>query len=185
MRFSMQTQPRITLIITTLVSLLAIAALSFVFIFISRNIERYHRTLSLTVMNIEASEKNFNHFMDIANLLETRSKDIARIQRIAIDRQRPLQFIETIEQIARITHTQSALGVNEIKDDKQSLLFHVTWEGEEKNVRTMLALLQKLPFQIVIQDMSFQKDILSAPGQTQTSGTGNARLVLSMKIKTQ
>ena len=180
----MRISPFKKLIAASAVSLAAIAGLLFVFVTISNNVRNYRATLATTVTKITSGEKDFDRLNKISDLLKNRQSDIQRIQSIAVDRARPLTFIETIEQIGHATNVNVSLGVNEIKGSSDSLFFGATLEGTKKSVRTMLALIQTLPYQITIESITFQQDIPRTPnaGSLPSSIT---RIVLAMRVKTQ
>ena len=87
--------------------------------------------------------------------------------------------------MAHLTNTKIALAVSETKGSADSLSFSATLEGSEKSVRTMLALIQILPYQITIDNISFQQDIPNAADSTQGSTFSITRLILAMRVKTQ
>lgn len=120
----------------------------------------------------------------IYDLIKNKNQDIQRIERIAINHQRPLVFIETIEQISRTTGTKMTLTVNEIPDDAQALMFRTSFEGGETNIRRILALIQQLPYQIHIESISFQRDTPLNTASRQNTLPLTTHLLLAMKIKT-
>lgn len=181
----MRMSPLKKIIIISLVSSAAIAGLLFILIIISGNVQNYRDTLAATDAKIATGEKDFDRLAKISDLLKNRQADIGRLQAITIDRQRPLVFIEAIEQIAHVTNTKIALAVNETKASADSLSFGATLEGSEKNVRTMLALIQTLPYQITIDNISFQRDIPNTSGAGQGPLLPITRIILAIRVKTQ
>lgn len=180
----MRISPFKKLIAASAVSPAAIAGLLFIFITISNNMRNYRATLATTVTEITSGEKDFDRLNKISDLLKNRKSDIGRLQGISIDRARPLTFIETIEQIGHATNVNVSLGVTELKGNSDSLFFGATLEGTEKSVRTMLALIQTLPYQITIESITFQQDISRTPN-TGTLPQSITRIVLAMRVKTQ
>lgn len=181
----MQMSPRKKFIITSIMLITLISALVFAFVIISNNIRTYRNMLESSSAKISSGEKEFSHMVKISDVIKNRSQDIQRIQHIAIDPERPLRFIETIEQIGRITGVKVALTINEKQNDMQELLFRATLQGDEKNVRAMLALIEQLPYQINITHISFQRDIPINFNPQQTVLPTMTRLLLTMRVATQ
>ncbi|MDP3769679.1 MAG: hypothetical protein Q8R40_01910 [bacterium] len=171
------------LIITSGIYAFVIGALGFGFWFISSNVRDYQNNLGQTVTKISSIEADFQRISKITDLLKTRSADIGRLQQLGVDRKRPLQFIETIEKIGRLTNTKIALSVTDAKSTSDSLFFGATIEGSEQDVRTMLALILSLPYQINMDSLAFQRADTSA--SRGSVSIPPARLVLTMKVKTQ
>ena len=173
------------LIAASIVSLAGSAGLLFIFITASDNVQNHRKALATTVTKLTSGEKDFDRLNRISDLLKNRQSDIKRLQGIAVERARPLAFIETIEQIGHLTKVKVSLGVDEIKGSGDSLFFGATLEGTEKSVRTMLALINALPYQIAIESITFQRDI---PGGVSNAGSffqPVTRIVLAMRVKTQ
>ncbi|GEM_PF-3489178 len=181
----MKISPLKKVLFTFIASLAIIATLLFLFIVISNNVQQYHNTLETAVTNILLGEENFNHMKKIADLIKKRDRDIQRIAYIAIDHKRPLQFIETMEQISHISNVKITLTADETAGDSQSLIFRAALQGSKQGVRTMLAFIQQLPYQINIQNISFQQDTINTAGAVQTSSSAITQLLLTMKVKTQ
>ena len=158
------------------VSLAGISISLYAFVAASANIEDYRTMLAATMTKIAMGEKDYNRLAQIAEMLKTRHTDIQRLQGIAVDRKRPLKFIETIEQIGRVTNTKVALSINQGEKDVAFLFFGATLEGTEKNMRTMLTLIQALPYQINIETMTLQQD---------ASTSSIIRIVLTLRVATQ
>ncbi len=176
--------PRKKFISASIILVTLIAALVCAFVIISNNIYAYRSMLESSADKISSGEKEFSHMVRISNVIKNRSQDIKRIRYIAIDAERPLRFIETIEQIGRITDVEVALTVNEKKNDVRELLFQTTLQGNEKDVRAMLALIEELPYQINITHISFQRDIPIHFNRQQSVLSTMTRLLLTMRVAT-
>lgn len=181
----MQMSPRRKFIITSIILITLIAALASAFVVTSNNIYAYRNMLESSAAKISLGEREFSRMVKISDVIKSRSQDIQRIRHIAIDPDRPLRFIETIEQIGRITGVKVVLTINEKKDDVQELLFHAILQGNEKDVRAMLALIEQLPYQINITHISFQRNIPLNFNPQQTVLPTMTRLLLTMRVATQ
>lgn len=181
----MQTTPLKKFIIASTVFLVLITGLVFMLVIASNNVRTYRDTLAIITAQLSSGEKKIAHMVTISNLMRNRAQDIQRIQHIAVDPKRPLQFIETIEQIGRAANVKMVLTVDEKKDDVQALLFHATLEGNEKDVRAMLALIQQLPYQIKIANILFKRDVSAGSNPKQVILSTITRLILTMRVATQ
>ena len=166
-------------IITSVITLAGISISLYAFIAASASLRDYRTTLTATITRIAVDEKDFNRLTKISDILKTRSSDIQRFQAIAVDRQRPLKFIETMEQIGHLTSTKVALSINQGGGDPAFLSFGATLEGTETNVHAMLGLIQALPYQISIENITFQRDISTNSPQP------IVHIVLVLRIATQ
>ena len=173
------------IIITSLISFCTIGVLVFFFILISNNIRSYRDDLDSIIANIASSNDEVNRLVRISDTIKNRKMDIQRLQNLVIDRQRPLRFIETIEQIGRLTNTKIALNVSDAKGNTNSLVFNATLEGQEEKIRMMLALIQTLPYQISIEGISFQRGTANTFQSNQEGSSGGTRLLLTMRVNTQ
>lgn len=126
-----------------------------------------------------------------ARLFDDQTEASARINNFFIDRANPIPFIESLETIARETGTAMALNVNETITKEDELLFSVTIEGADKNVRKMLQLIELIPYDVGIEEFSFQKItttersfIQQSSSQKTLQNSPTARLRLSLRVKT-
>ncbi len=157
-----------------------IAGMLFLFFTISGNVERYGQTVEDARAQIISGEKNFDHVAKIADLIKSRKSDISHIRNIMIDRARPLVFIETMERISHLTNTKIVLSIDEKKGGNDALFFSVAIEGNQQNVRTMIALMMNLPYDIAIDTMTFQREAL-----IQQLLQGATRVLFTMRVKAQ
>jgi len=171
------------LILTSGIYTLIIGALGFAFWFISSNVQDYQNNLEQTVTTISSIKTDFERISQITDLLKTRAVDVNRLQQLGVDRKRPLQFIKTIEKIGHLTNAKITLSVSDAKATADSLFFGAIIEGSPQDIRTILALILSLPYQISIESLSFQR---GDTGLLSRGGTPPAtRLTLTMKVKTQ
>lgn len=168
-------------ILTLIVLCVVIAVLLFILIIASRSVRNYRDALGVTVTKISEDEKDFDRLNNISSILKNQQQYIQRLQDIAVNRQRPLKFIETIEQMGHLTHTKISLTVSEIKGSTDALLFNATFEGNRNDTRRMLALILTLPYHITIESMSFQHTTPNALNTSQST----TRMTLTMRVKTQ
>ena len=96
-----------------------------------------------------------------------------------INYREPVEFIETLEDLAKKTGVILAIDLALGVPGANELPLRLNIEGSEKNVLRYLRLLELLPNQILVEDIGFQS-ILSAPGVSLASH----RLQLSIRVST-
>ncbi|MDP3769395.1 MAG: hypothetical protein Q8R40_00465 [bacterium] len=177
----MRISPFTKFIVKSSLLLIAIALLGFTFMYLSNNVLKSRAELGNTVTQISSIEKNQARLVRTSDLLNKRSADIARLTALSVNRDRPLQFIERMEQIGRITNTVLSLNIDETKSTAESLMFRLVIDGTDTSVRKMLRLIEALPYQITIENLSFQKDINQDPASLKPG----SHLNIVMKVKAQ
>ena len=177
----MRISPFVTFIITGSVLLVIIAILGFIFIYISNNVSSTRNELGRTVTEISLMEENQTRLTRMSDLLQERKSDITRLTNLSVNRDRPLQFIERIEQIGHLTNTILSLNIDEARGTSESLMFRASIDGSETGVRNMLRLIEALPYQITIENMAFQRE----PNLDAASLKPNSHLNISMRVKAQ
>lgn len=157
------------------------ATLGFVFVYISNNMHEARAELSKTVTEISLMEKDQIHLAYMSDLLKDRNADVVRLMALAVNRDRPLQFIERIEKIGHITNTVLALNIDEAKSTPESLMFHAIIDGTDTSIRNMLRLIEAFPYQITIENLSFQREL----NQDTASLKPDAHLKITMRVNAQ
>lgn len=178
------------LFVTAAVSLLAVGFLGGAFWKLSGIIENSDARLQ----NIESKIFSFEEERTLARtaegVIKARRDDIGRINGFFVDRERPIEFIESLERIAKETRNKMALDFDEGRSKEERLFFRITAEGEEKNVRKFLRLLEFMPYEIRIEDLSFQRIGVSTgvyvppvPGKKAGEAPPSLRLFLFISVK--
>lgn len=176
MRFT----PLYAFIVTSVVSAAAIGASGASFFIVSRNIQTSRDNLQEMAGEIMSMNADHSRILSLSELFKQRADDISRLNNLSVNKQRPLDFIERIESIAHITNSTLALGADEVKGDPTTLLFRVAADGNEIGLRNFIKLIEALPYQISIENVSFQRDM-----NTPVQGKPNAHLILALKVKAQ
>lgn len=106
-------------------------------------------------------------------LFREREADISRIRLFLVDRQRPVLFIESMEDLAKKTNTTLDLGVSQPREGGHFLSFRVSVDGARRDVLSFLHLLELLPYYLIIDEFQFS-----------TGGDdGGSRLVAEIRVK--
>lgn len=122
-----------------------------------------------------------------ADFLNKRADDINTILNFFVLKDRPLSFIETIEMVARRTGNKMTLNPEEIKSDPSSLLFRIAIEGTDDTVRSMIRILDSLPYDAATESLQFSRDILPETQVPSIASAKNipARAAIAIRVKTR
>lgn len=179
------------LIITIILSTLAVAGSFLLFLGIFGETKKNTRERADIASEISASEGKRALLRNAEILLTRHGDEIARIQNVYIDGDNQVEFIEEIERLARTTHNNLFLDVSHAASDEKDLGFEITLEAIEKNALDFLTLLELLPYEITITKINFQK---LGPGSPRASETESKRIVeknpdtrlfLAIQVKTR
>lgn len=131
------------------------------------------------IARLEAERKAARLFDSFS---EGREEDMERIRRFSPNRERPVELIEELEQLARNTKNSISIDVDEGRSKAgRDLVFRLTVEGGKTGPRDYLKLLLLLPYEIRVEDMVFQK-ITTA--QKDVSSLPTHRLLAVISVKT-
>lgn len=124
---------------------------------LSRSVTRTQASIQRIRNEILMLEEERRFARAVQSFLDKRGDDIAGLDKIFIDRERPVEFIETVENLARTTGNRLTIEFNEGVSTKTILSFRLTIEGAESSTKKYLELLELLPHIIKIENLSFQK----------------------------
>ena len=121
-----------------------------------------------------------------SSVLEERKTETARIRKFFVDRERPVEFIENVEVLARTTGNEIVLGIDEGRKTPGTLAFRFNLGGTPQSVWEYLSLLELAPYQITIEDLSFRR-VLGADlrGGSPVGKQGGAELGFIVLVKTE
>lgn len=109
---------------------------------------------------------------------EEKKEEISRLDAFLIPGDKPIEFIEDLEKIARGTANKVTLDLVTEKAAGGAFSFRITAEGTEESVARHLLLIELLPHEISVEDLTFQK-LRTAPGEEE-----KVRLVVVINVKT-
>lgn len=121
--------------------------------------------------------------------LKERAEDLAKINNFFVDRERPVEFIENLEEIAKKTKNQIVIDFDEGRSKERNLFFRLVVDGSEASIRKYLKLLELMPYKIKVGDLTFQKiSVLEQPAFLSRSKTlenpMSHRLVVLIQVET-
>ena len=123
--------------------------------------------------------------------LEEKNSDVARIKKFFVERDEIVEFIETLEGLAKNSGNKIALDYDEFKSQGEYLFFRLTADGTEKSVRRYLEAMEFLPYEIRTADIAFQK-LTQGRENTSLAASGTKipeiiithRLIIGIMVKT-
>lgn len=167
------------LIVTIFFSSLFVLLSGWVFVWLVLQVWSVSFDIQVAKSKAAALELERKEVRSMNMLFEERREAIERFSKFFVNYREPVEFIETLEDLARktgnILSIDLALGSPGLKE----LPLRLNIEGSEKNVLRYLKLLELLPYQILVEDIGFQ-NILSTPGVSLVSH----RLQLSIRVST-
>ena len=112
-------------------------------------------------------------------LMEDKKDDIQRVDNFLVARANPVNFIESLEDLARQTQNKIVIDLDEAKSQaNKHLVFRLTVDGTQKSALKYSELLEFLPYQISVQELSFQK---ISPAK----GVSGARIIILIEVNTR
>ncbi len=147
---------------------------------LSSQIARFEETLAAINEQLASLEATRISARSGAVMLETRRADLEKLRMFFADKDRPIAFIEAIEELARRTGTTATLTIAEGVNTSDAVPFKMIIEGREDRALAMLKLVELMPYQIAITDLSFQR---STRNDERAGGT-ITRFIVSFSVKT-
>lgn len=114
-------------------------------------------------------------------LFKNRTEDLEKIRSFLVSKERPVVFLENLEETARKTRNRIAINFDEGKSKDQNLFFRLTLEGGEENVLKYLRLLELMPYKLKVEEVSIQK-LTSAGGRAYVSIPAESGILLSHRL---
>lgn len=106
------------------------------------------------VADLEARRKAAG---DIQILLQDRAKDLAKINNFSVSKERPVVFIEELEDVAKKTKNRVAIDFDEARSKGKNIFFRLAIDGNENSVLRYLKLLEFMPYKIKVEEASLQR----------------------------
>lgn len=112
------------------------------------------RGLEEQIVLLEAKRKIAG---DLQILLENRDKDLTKINSFLVSKDRPVGFIEDLEDAAKKTKNRVAIDFDETRSKNKDIFFRLAIDGSEDSVLRYLKLLEFMPYKIKVEEVSLQK----------------------------
>lgn len=172
----MKLNPRKKLFLTVAISLIIVSLFGSVLGWLFSQVKKAGATLTETANKAALLEAERKTAREIQVLLKDRAGDMAKINKLFVDRGEPVEFIENLEKTAKKTGNKIAIDFDEGRSKDKNLFFRLTVEGNEAHTRKYLKLLGLMPYKMKIEDLAFQK---IGAGKTASS-----RLIVLIQVET-
>lgn len=175
------------LIFTSGISLVVSIALAWAFFYLASGVIGARSSAETVMQRIAKVEAEIAQANTFKSILEDRGDDIAHIEKLFVDRERPIELIERLESAATSTRVVLSIDLGAQSSNEEFLDLRLTLEGSDQGLLKYLSLLELLPYEIKIEEITFQR---SGNEQSRAAGSGpagarNSRLLLSIGVRTQ
>lgn len=151
----------------------AAGAFTWLYLYIQGSTER----LAIIENNLYLLDEERRSARSVELIFDVKKEEIFRLGKFFIPGDKPVEFIENLEKIARGTANQISLEVVTEKPVGGALSFRIAVEGYKESAIRYLSLIELLPHELSIEEFSFQK--LGAIAEPE-----KVRLVLLIRVKT-
>lgn len=183
MQLSAVTKLISAIVFASVIALFTIAAFTWFLFYVS------NREDSFTIIESKISvlEDNRTAAKRATKIFQQEEHTIQRINKFFVDPKNPVSFIEELELLATDTRNKISLNIDEQKSTSDSLIFHLTLDGDTESVVRYLTLLELLPYEIIVSDIGYQEHD-SAPASSlkkdlSATPPRNARLIIEIRVK--
>ena len=118
---------------------------------------------------------------DFQTIRSRRADDIKRINNFFIEKDRPLDFIEAIESLGRITRSTLAIDAGGIDKESDYFTFRLAIDGDPENTLNFLSLLEQIPYTIRVSSFT----VSNLEGNPQDPEMRRTRLSLTINARTK
>lgn len=108
-------------------------------------------------IEIASQRKEQRQTGSLAALLQKHRADFDRLRSLSISRANPAPFFQKFETLAAHTNTAIMINLDNRDAAPESIAFRFAIEGTRNNVADMLALIEYMPYELTIDDLSIEK----------------------------
>jgi len=170
------------LIITIVAALFIIGILVMFAWFFMQKIDMVRLEIAETNIAIASMENQRKRMGTFTRMIEGRTRDFERIVRYFVDGERPVAFIEALEDLAKKTESTITLTAGSTSGSEDELVFNLKIEGNDENVRTYLQLIELLPYETRVENFNFQLRLSNIFSKITTERV--AELNATIRVKT-
>lgn len=169
---------------TLTLSLVAVAAVAGLFVFVTMRILDGIQARESIVPEIHRMSGERALERGVGSLIVSRQNDLYRIGAFFVDRARPLDFVKSLQRAARMTGNFAEFTVDERASSGGDLLFHASVEGTGRSVMRYMQALEVLPYIVSVEEMNFEK--ISAERRRSRPGfvPSEAGLSVTLRVRT-
>lgn len=153
-------------------------------LFYMKNMENSFTVIESKIFTLEDSRAAAKR---VTGTIQEEELALRRISKFFIDQKNPVSFIEELETLAQDTRNKISLNIDEQKSTSDSLVFHLTLDGDTTSVMRYVKLLELLPHEIIISDIGYQENepapaSLSIKNAPPAEHLRNARLIIEIHV---
>lgn len=176
--------PSRKLALTVLFALLAVAAAGAGFLRLFAAVEGFKVKRTAFLKEALLLEEKRRAIRVSSQILDENRVILNRLTAFLVNKERPLAFIEALEELAVSADTAISLDLVEPQETADALTFRLTVEGTAPRMLRYIALLENMPYIVIFEEFSYQllsEELLRASGR---EGEAPSRLILLLKVKT-
>lgn len=144
--------------ITSFISVLLLGFLAWSFV----RLNNWALTLRVKLNEIHADVFFAEHERKAVRLAEAtiadREEDFGRINKIFVSKEKPVEFVEDLETLAKTSGNLFVIDLDENKSaEGKDLFFRLAVDGTQNSVTRYLKALELMPYNISIKELNFQR----------------------------
>jgi hypothetical protein len=133
----------------------AIAAV-LAYVYFVRGVDNFSESIRGIESDVATKEEERRLARHSQDLLEEKKEDLAKIYRLFVNRDHPVEFIEELERLAAETKNTVSLDISDSEQASDSLFFRVSVKGSKESVVNYLRLMEAAPYLITIQEINYR-----------------------------
>lgn len=162
--------------ITVIFLVLIIAAVAGAYALMYWRVNTAVADLALLDSEIASRHQEQRGTRSLTALLQQRAPDFDRLRAFGVSRTNPIAFLKNFETLAAKTNITIAITLDNGATAGDVIKFQFIIEGAEKNVAAMLALIEHVPYELTIDDISMQRIV-------HEKAPPSMRLVINVHVK--
>ncbi len=149
--------------------------------FLYREMQMITTEIQIIREEIASLEAENGAIRDFQAVRSRRADDIERINKFFIEKDRPLDFIESLESLGRVTHSTLAIDAGGLSKESDYFTFRLAIDGNQENTFKFLTLLERMPYTIIVSSLA----VSNLEGGPQNPEAQRTRLSLTIKARTK
>ncbi len=173
-------------VVTVVLALVAVSTSFVIFWWLLLYVRNSAMRLGDVESKIAVSEEERKVARAAETFLKEQERDLERIRLFSPNKERPVEFIESIESLGKDTGNSIVLDFDEGRSKGANLVFRITVEGTAQSVRQYLRIMELMPYEIHVEDLAFQRLTIANESEKQqvSRSLPTHRLTAVLNIKT-
>lgn len=145
------------LILASLLSLVSVGILGWLFWLMLGFVQGAEINILELKNKISSLEKDIKQAGQLELIQKERTQDFARLEKFFADKERPIEFIETLEKVAKDSKNEISISFDENKSKNGKLFFKLNIIGNETSILQYLKLLELISYPLGVENLTWQK----------------------------